>query len=103
MEDVEHVRNGDTYCNWCTRNDPQRLAKGSRRLKVGGRIESIQKKSIVEIGQNTEKSSSDLRRFAVSQTQVRPSVDAGEKNSQGLKARGGRKGNPLGIVQEIYI
>ena len=40
--------------------------------------------SIVEIGQNTEKSPGDLRRFAVTQTE-KPSANAQVKNSQGVK------------------
>ena len=34
-------------------------------LEVGGRVETIQKNSIIENGQNTEKSPGELRRLAV--------------------------------------
>ena len=36
---VEHVRNGDTNYNWCTRNVTQRLNKGERR--VGNRKTTV--------------------------------------------------------------
>ena len=42
------------------------LLKGLEDLEVGGRVETI-----VENGQNTEKSPGDLRRLAVTQTPVK--------------------------------
>ena len=47
------------------------LVQGLEDLKIRGRVETIQTKSIIEIGQNTEKSPGDLRRLAVTQTPVR--------------------------------
>ena len=67
-EAMEHEGNGDTNCNWCTWNNPQRLGKGTVRLRIKGRVETIYN---TKIGQNTEKSPGDLRRFAVSQTSVK--------------------------------
>ena len=46
------------------------LLKGLVDLEVDGRVETIQKNSIIEDGQNTEKSPEDLRRLAVNQTPV---------------------------------
>ena len=43
------------------------LLKGLEDLKVGGRVEI----SIIENGQNTEKSPGDLRRLAVTQSPVK--------------------------------
>ena len=54
------------------------LLKGLEDLEVGGRMDTIQTTSIIEDGQNTEKSPGDLRRLAVTQ---RPSADADVKNS----------------------
>ena len=45
------------------------LLKRLRDLEVGGRVETIN--SIIENGQNTEKSPGDLRRLAVTQTPVK--------------------------------
>ena len=47
------------------------LLKGLENLEVGGRVETIQKNSIIENGQNTKKSFGDLRRLAVIQTPVK--------------------------------
>ena len=47
------------------------LLKGLEDLEVGGRVETIQETSIIENGQNTEKSLGDLRRLAVTQTPVK--------------------------------
>ena len=32
-EAMEHGSDGDTNCNWCTRNNPQKIGKGTRRLR----------------------------------------------------------------------
>ena len=47
------------------------LLKGLEDLEVGGPVETIQNNSIIENGQNTEKSPGDLRRLAVTQSSVR--------------------------------
>ena len=47
------------------------LLKRLEDLEVGGRVETIQNYSIVDNGQNTEKSPGDLRRLAVTQTPVK--------------------------------
>ena len=76
---MEHEGDSDTNYNWCTWNDPQRL--GKKAGKVGNPNYSIAK-----IGQNTEKSTGDLRRLAATQTMVKePSANTGVKNSQGVK------------------
>ena len=36
QKSLEHEDESDTNCNWCTRNDIQRLGK------AGGRVETIQ-------------------------------------------------------------
>ena len=68
---MEHGGDGDTNCIWCTWNSPQRLGKGVGR--VGNRRSNRDHPdySIVEIGQNTEKSPVDLKRLAVTQTTVK--------------------------------
>ena len=62
---MEHDGDCDTICNWCTRNDTQRLDKGTGR--VGNRTTNGKHPnySIIEIDQNTENSPEDLRRLAV--------------------------------------
>ena len=67
---MEHEGESDTNCNWCIQNNPQRLGKGVGR--VGNqRMRRDHPSYIVKIGQNTEKSPGDLRRFTVTQTQVK--------------------------------
>ena len=58
---------GDTNCYWCARNDPQRL----RRVRNRTTSRDYPNYSIVKIGQNTEKNPGDLRRLAVTCTQVK--------------------------------
>ena len=67
---VEHKSDGDTNCNWCTRYSHQWISTGTRVL--GNRLTSWDhpNSSIVEIGQNTEKSPGDVKRLAVTQTPV---------------------------------
>ena len=65
---MEHNGDGDTNSNWCTWNGSQILSKKTRRvgnLRTSG---DHPKKSIVGVGQNTEKSPRDPRRLAVSKT-----------------------------------
>ena len=61
----------ETSCNYYTRNDTQRLAKGTGR--VGNRRTSRNRLnySIFKIGQNTEKNTGELRRLSVTQTPVK--------------------------------
>ena len=47
------------------------LLKGLEDLEVGGRVKKKPNYSIIENGQNIEKSPGDLRRLAVTQTPVR--------------------------------
>ena len=47
------------------------LLQGQENLELGGRFDDHPNYSIIEIGQNTEKSLGDLRRLAVTQTPVR--------------------------------
>ena len=60
---MEHESDGDTNCNWCTWNNPQKIGKEVGRLgnkRTNGDNPNF---SIVEIGQNTEKRPGDLRRL----------------------------------------
>ena len=67
---MEREYDGDTNCNWDTWIS-QTL--GNKTEKIGNRRtnEDHPDYSITEIGQNTENSPGDLRRFSVSQTPVR--------------------------------
>ena len=68
---MQHERDVNTSCSWCTLNDPQRITKGTGRLRnqMTSRDHSVY--NITKIGQNTEKSPGDLRRLAVAQTPVK--------------------------------
>ena len=68
---MEHEGDGDTNCNWCTWNNPERIGKGTGRVGNKRTSGNYPDYSIVKIGQNNEKSPGDLRRFAVTQTPVR--------------------------------
>ena len=61
---------GDTNCNWCTRNNPQRIDKGTGGLGYKRMSRDHPDYSIIKIGQNTEKSPRDLRILVVTQTSM---------------------------------
>ena len=61
----------DTNCNWCAQCNHQKFGtrtRGFRNKRTNG---DHPKYSIVEIGQNTEKSSGDLRKLGVTQTPLK--------------------------------
>ena len=67
---MEHEGEGDTS-DWSAYNNLQRPAKETGRLgnkRINGDYPDC---SIINIGQNNNKSPGDLRRFAVNQTPVR--------------------------------
>ena len=68
---MEHEDNDDSCCDWHTWNHPKKLGKGSGRVENQTTSGHHPDNSIVEISQNTEKSSGDLRRLAVTQTPVK--------------------------------
>ena len=68
---IEHECDCDTNCNWCTRYTNQRIGIRIGELKNKRASGYHRKYSIVEIGQNTEKSPGDLGRLTVSQTPVK--------------------------------
>ena len=60
---MEREGEGNTICNWCA-TIQKGLVKGLDELESrGGGAETIQ--TIVQIGQNTQKSPGDLKRLAV--------------------------------------
>ena len=61
----------NTNCNWCSRNDPQRLGKEVRSVGNWRTNGGHPNYRIIKIGQNTEKSLGDLRRLVVIQTPVK--------------------------------
>ena len=61
---MEHESDGDTSCNWCTRYSYQKISSGIGGLGNKRASGDHSNYHIVEIGQNTEKSPGDLRRFA---------------------------------------
>ena len=63
--------NGDTNYNWCTWNGPQGLGKRTVWVRNRRANRDYSDKSIFEIGPNTEKSSDDLGRLAVTWTPVK--------------------------------
>ena len=68
---MEHEGDSDTNCNQCTRNNLQRLSKGTRRFRNQRMRGDHPDYSIIKIGQNTVNSLGDLERLAVTQTSVK--------------------------------
>ena len=68
---VEHEDDGDSSCNWPTWNCPQRLGKGPGKVNNREKNRNHSNYSIAEIGKNTEKSSGDLKDFAVTRISMR--------------------------------
>ena len=62
---MEHESDDYTNCNWCSCYSHQRIGIGTGGLGNNGTRRDCPNYSIVEIGQNTEKSTGDLRRLAV--------------------------------------
>ena len=68
---MEHESDGNTNCNRCTWYSHQRINKGTGGLGNKRTSGDHPNYSIVEIGQNTEKSPGDLRILDVTQTPVK--------------------------------
>ena len=64
IKTIEQV-DGDTNCNWCTRNSHQWTGTGTGGIINKRTSGDHPNNSTVEIGQNIEKSLRDLRRLAV--------------------------------------
>ena len=60
---VKHVSDGYTNCNWCFRYSHQILVKRTIGLENKRTRGDNPNYSIVEIGQNSEKSSEDLKKL----------------------------------------
>ena len=68
---MEHKRNGDSNCNWCTWKNPQRNGVENGRLENKRTNTDFTDNRIIKIDSNTEKSPGDLRRLAVTKTSAR--------------------------------
>ena len=67
---MEHEGDGNTSGNWGALNNPKRIGRGTGRLGNKRTSGNHPDYRIIDIGQNTEKSPSDLRRL-VTQTPVK--------------------------------
>ena len=67
---VEHESDDYTNCNWCSWYSHQMIGSRTEGLGNNGASKDQLNYSIVEIGQNTEKSPGDLGRLAVTQTRI---------------------------------
>ena len=67
---MEHEGDGDTNCDWRTWYSHQRIDTETARLENKRTSEDYINYSIVEIGQNTEKSPGHMRRLAITQILV---------------------------------
>ena len=69
---------GDTSCNWNTRNNPQKTSKMTG--KLGNKIKSNPEHNIIKVSQNIEESPGDLKRLVCySNSSERPLADTGVK------------------------
>ena len=76
---------GDINCNWYTRNDPQSLDKGVRRVRNRRMRRNHPNYSITEIDREYwEVSGRQDKTYYFSDACERPSADAGQKNLQGV-------------------
>ena len=67
---LKHEVDDNNNCKWCARNNTKRIGKGTGGLGNKRTSGNHPAYSIIKIGQNTKKSSGDLRRLAITQTQV---------------------------------
>ena len=83
---AEGLVNIINHCNWGSWYCHKRIGTRTGRLENIGTGEDCQNYSILEIGQNTEKSHGDLRILAVTQTVgEKPPAKVHVKNCQELK------------------
>ena len=68
---MEYEGDCDTNYNWCTWNNTQRISKGAGGVRNQRMSLDHPNHSIVEVGQNTEKSPGDIRRLTFIQTPVK--------------------------------
>ena len=68
---MELESDGGTNCNWCFWYYHQKIGAKTGRLGHKRTIGDYANDSIIEIGQNTEESPTDLRIFAATQTPER--------------------------------
>ena len=65
---MEHESDGDTNSNWCTRYTRQKIDARAGRLGNKKTSANYPNYTIIKIGQNTQKSSGEFLRLAVTQT-----------------------------------
>ena len=70
-KNVKQESNDYTNCNWCSWYNHQRISEGTGRIGNKGMSGDHHIDCIIEISQNTGKSSGDLVRLAVTQTSVK--------------------------------
>ena len=68
---VERESDVYTNCNWCFMYNTEMIIKGSGELGKKRMSGGHPNYYTIEIGQNTEKSSGDLKRLALNQTSVK--------------------------------
>ena len=71
MEYNNNNTNNTNTNNWCARYSHQKIGKGTGRIGNKNTSRDHPNDSTIKIGQNTEKSPGDMRKFAVTQTPVK--------------------------------
>ena len=65
---MEHEGDSDNNCSWCTWSCPQRIGKGTGRIRNQKTSRKHLDYRITKISQNTVKRPGDLKRLAVTQS-----------------------------------
>ena len=68
---MEYEGDNNTNCDWCSWYSHRKIIKGTGGFGNRRTSGDHPNDSTIEIGQNTEKSSGDLRRLAATQTPVK--------------------------------
>ena len=68
---TDHESDSDTNCNWYAQYSHKKICTGTGKLGNKRTSGDHPNYSIVEIGQNTKKSTGDLQRFAVTHTSIK--------------------------------
>ena len=70
LKTMGHEDDADTDCNWCARNKPRSIRKGTGSVVNKRTSGDHPDDSIIKIGHNTDESPGDLKRLVVTQTPV---------------------------------
>ena len=100
---MEHEGDDYTSRDWCIRYKYLRTIKGTEGLESWRTRGDGPNYSIVENGQNTERSPGDLRRLAVTYSIERPSPNIDVKNSEGVNNNNNNTEESPGDLRRLAV